>query len=326
MSPNYSLHHLIAVALIASGGSAVGLHLLTKTEGGAEPTRHGALVKHAAAKPAHTSPAQDSGEPSLQSNPEPAAKATETASVIPTDANDAPDSKELGSDDVDSDEEIAAFMLEHSEHGHSLSDSLSHLETEYKAMLARTERMEAELLALKIDRLEKQIQEASSAALAGQTSAELARPQQTATQGQWLAAENDLPTASAPNNVNSGSSAGQTITYAAQTTSSGQPDTDNTITQTNQNQTVVYSYVPIVVGTGLVSNGRLANNQTTNNQGQTANGYTSDRSLYQMGMQQQRAIRSPLSAQSTALGTPLSPWAPIDMSKHHNPWGNSAFP
>lgn len=321
MSLSYSLQHLIAVALVAGGGSAVGVHLLAQNaDAEAKPT--GALIRHHQPSSVHLNDEAKTG------------KSKDTATAVQD--KGALDSQEFSDHSAAltnealseaSAEPASEDVLDDSEQGHSLSDSLARLEAEYKAMLARTDRIEGELLAMKVDRLEQELQKANAqaaeqqAAAARQEAVAREHAQQASNQEVSLSAENGSTNAFEQGEFNQAGRApapAQTAAYAAQTTSYGEPDNSTTITQSNQ--MVVYSYVPIVVNTE-----QIQTDQTDKqNQGKTA--HTSTRSLYGLSMQHQRAIRSPLSTQSTALGTPSSPWAPIDMSKHHNPWSSSQFP
>lgn len=326
MSLSYSLQHLIAVALVAGGGSAVGVHLLAQNAD-ADPKPTAALVRYF--------------QPSSAQFKDAAKKSKSKDAHRPGQEEGALDSQELNAHSAaltnDTHNEASADplpiegrgeeLLDDSEQGQSLSDSLARLEAEYKAMLARTDRIEGELLAMKVDRLEQELQKANAqaaeqqAAAARQEAVAREHAQQASSQEVSLSAENGSTNAFEQGEFNQAGRApapAQTAAYAAQTTSYGEPDNSTTITQSNQ--MVVYNYVPIVVNTEQMQTDRT----DKQNRGKTA--HTSTRSLYGLSMQHQRAIRSPLSTQSSALGTPSSPWAPIDMSKHHNPWSSSQFP
>lgn len=323
MSLSYSLQHLIAVALVAGGGSAVGVHLLAQNAD-AEPKPTGALIRHHQPSSVHLNDEAKTGK-----SKDTAAAVQDKGALDSQDFSAHPQSAALTSEALSeaSAEPASEDVLDDSEQGHSLSDSLARLEAEYKAMLARTDRIEGELLAMKVDRLEQELQKANAqaaeqqAAAARQEAAAREHAQQASSQELSLSAENGSTNAFEQGEFNQAGRApapAQTTAYAAQTTSYGEPDNSTTITQSNQ--MVVYNYVPIVVNTE-----QMQTDQTDKqNRGKTT--HTSTRSLYGLSMQHQRAIRSPLSTQSTALGTPSSPWAPIDMSKHHNPWSSSQFP
>ena len=197
-----------------------------------------------------------------------------------SDRSDALDPPDDAAAGRDSEERAAA---DHDEpEGASLSDSIARLEAEYQLMVRKAARMQNELNALQAKTNGSAKIEPSAVALPP-----LPSPP--------LYAEAAQPTSLAPHNE----------------VPSGVASSDNTTILVNapvQNQqlVVVNNYTPIWVSSGDYQTPTPEPKPVTT-------------SPYGLSIVHQRAINSPLSTQSRVLGTPVSPWAPIDISQHHNP-------
>ncbi len=185
--------------------------------------------------------------------------------------------------------------------GESLAESLARLEQEYRLMLLRTERLELALLEDRQRALESSLAKMESNQALGDQPPAQPVPALQAAPSDHLAST-------------------QPVSNEAIGESDDDWENDDNYLYKDASlqddaQVVIVNYAPVVYVAG-----------GDHHRPHSGNHRTPQSKASSLSVQHQRAIRSPITTQSRLLGTPRSPWAPIDMSKHNNPWAGSRLP